>query len=266
MFKKKINLQQLDRIILNGDDIKIIDDTLKKYIDNNEQLKHKVREMPIKVSLKGLYVLESKDENIQFDKFNALLGKAKINNSEFKKHVNSMYYYELSKTMKISQLTENGDVQFTIVFDENVNVISFQTYHYLYSGKSVRELVIQLAKTILAQITWFIQYSQLMSYLNEESSIIKRQTHIKGYQPKKPTKKELEREARKRVSVSKPKVEYDYAQAQREGKTRPYNRIAESWRVEGHWRTYKKTGKRVFVKGHKKGIKGVETKGRDFTI
>ena len=266
MFNKKINLQQLDRIILKEDDVKTIDETLRKYIDNDEQLKEKVREIPLKVSLKGLYVLEQEVKDNQLEKLDSLLERAKMSKSELEKHVNSMYYYELDKNMKISQLSKDGEIQFTIVFDENLSVVSLQTYHRLYSGESVKEHVIKLAKTNLAQILWFIQYSQLMVHLNEESSIIKRQAHIKGYQPKKPTKKEREREARKRVSVSKPKVDYDYTEAQREGETRSYNRIAESWRVDGHWRTYKKSGKRVFVKGHKKGIKGAETKGRDFTI
>lgn len=266
MFNKKINLQQLDRIILKENDVKTIDETLRKYIDNNEQLKDKVREVPLKVSLKGLYILEQKIEDGQLEKYSSLLEKAKMDKKELMNHIDNMYYYELDKTMKISQLSKDGEIQFTVVFDENLNVVSFQAYHRLYSGQSAREHVINLAKTNLAQILWFIQYSQLMTHLNEESSIIKRQTYIKGYQPKKLTKKEREREARKRVSVSKPKMDYDYNEAKREGAKRSYERLTESWKVDGHWRTYKKSGKRVFVKGHKKGNLEAETKGRDFTI
>ena len=46
---------------------------------------------------------------------------------------------------------------------------------------------------------------------------------------------------------------------------RDYNRVAESWRVRGHWRQYK-SGKKVWIEEHTKGKKEVEQDTQEYKI
>ena len=270
---KKINLQQLDRIILKESDIKLIDNTLKKYIDNKPKLEKKVSEMPIKVSLKGVYELKLNEENLN-PTMERAMELAKRKNANISDFLTQVFYYEFdfeNGFVKLGEIDEKGIAFYIVKHDLEMNYIETQIFDKgirkaINNKIDVKTSLQKVAKSMLAQITSFIKYSQLMAYLNEESAIIKRQTHIKGYQPKKLTKKQREREARKRVSVSKPKVEYSYNEAERESGKRPYERVVESWEVEGHWRTYKKSGKRVFVKGYKKGCGNTSAKRKDFTV
>lgn len=68
------------------------------------------------------------------------------------------------------------------------------------------------------------------------------------------------------VKLSKGKAIYKYDEIDSEysnDNKRTYSRQTESWSVRGHYRTLK-SGKRVWIKGYKKG--NGDTKGKDYTI
>ena len=266
MFSKKVNLKQLDRIILKEKDLKIIDDKLRSFLSNNTSLVNKVKEMDLKVSPKGTYELKF-DEDTENDIIAKMIVLAKKNkNLNMDEILTQFFYYDFEgKELKVGELDREGNLYYLTRYDSNLNYLGTQVFKKDFSGHADIQFK-AVTENILLQITNFMRYSQLMDFLNKESALIKKQTYIRGFQPKKPTKKEREREARKRVSVSKPKVDYDYNEAEREGEKRSYERVTESWEVGGHWRTYKKSGKRVFVKGYKKGIGSVNKKGKDFTL
>ncbi len=47
---------------------------------------------------------------------------------------------------------------------------------------------------------------------------------------------------------------------------RPYERHAKTWGVTGHWREYKKSGKRVWIASYTKGDKNAEKEPRTFKL
>lgn len=49
-------------------------------------------------------------------------------------------------------------------------------------------------------------------------------------------------------------------------RTGEYERHTISWKVRGHWREYKKTGKRVWIKEYKKGKKDENIQGKQYKL
>lgn len=277
MFINKIRVNQLDRIILDTHDIDVMNAKLDKYTKDNEKVRNEVIEIETNISYKGVLQLNfTMGELLTSEKgigtLKGMLDKAKINQS---------FYYDMESIVKPTEKTRfkigevnvnTGILDYLITFDENLEVLNLTYYNKVYKEKIPSTLgndkIIMLSKGMIAHVFTFIMYTKLMKYLNEDNKIYKKQTYIKSTTHEKKTKKEIEREERrKRLSVSKPKVEYDYSSAIQSGDTRSYERKVDTWEVVGHWRTYKKTGKRVFVRGYKKGNKDSDNRiGKDFII
>lgn len=265
MFNSRIKTSVLDKIILNSKDIETITEAIEKLI-GNPVLASQVKSTPISLKLKGLIEVTNDLRGVN-EKMESILSGKGLNLSEHK----TTFYYDLEgASIRVGEVnTETETLKFLFTLDEKMEVKSKVLYDDTYKRKSNELLpnLIDLSRAMLLNALNFYQYTQLMTYLKQENAIYKKQTQIKQGKPKGMTKKEREREERrKRIRVSKPKVNYDYEEAQREGEKRGYERHTEEWEVSGHWRFYKKSGKRVFVKGYKKGNGEPKQVGKDFTI
>lgn len=248
LFFNRINTSVLDRIVVTVDDIEKMNSTLA-VVEKNKKLEKELREMELPFDTKGILHCE----------MDIPLGK----HSKTKSAVEFYYNINHSKGFELCDLDNDGNIQYRVILDINNNLKNNEVKIFrkqLMSEEAIIKSAIQFASIIME----FFRYAQYMSYKKQEIPMYIKRTKVKSNSNKIKSKNSSQKNNRAVVSVSKPKKVYDYEQAEREGDKRSYERHAESWEVVGHWREYKKTGKRVFVKGHKKG--SGKKKGKDYTV
>lgn len=239
MLFNRINVDALDRIIIREDDIKRIGEVID-IINNSPSLNEELTRLEYPFSEKGIISYKSNLKNSPTIDF----------------------YYSLKNegAVELSEIDGNGNILFRISLDVHLNPISVQR---LKKNEFVSDdYMTDVARRTVILLVDFMKYTQFMNYTKQKNPIIIKRAVVNGSSQNGSEKHT--NDARSTVSVSKPKKVYDYEQAEREGEKRSYERQAESWEVAGHWRHYKKSDKRVFVKGHKKG-EGIK-KGKDYTI
>lgn len=252
LFQTRINTSVLDRILVNQKSVEIIDGKIQKYIvgANNTFIKE-VMDTETSLQMKGILVIEEL----------------------YDKGLNSGMYYSIDKdTVTIAEL-EGDTMTFKAVLtygSVEIELKSFVVYKKSYKLKNEQALHIlkETAKRTVRMIFDFYRYTQLVTYLKTENKVVIKRASINSSKGK--TKKELQREAReyarKRVKLSDDKKVYDYSESAREGDVRKYERHTDKWESRGYWKTMKKSGKRVWVKGSVKGDKMGERKAKDFTV
>lgn len=247
MIFNRINMSALDRLILTDKDIKTITGVLEE-LTKDKTLLEKVMESDMPFDTKGVL----KYEVTSFEHISKLLGETPT----------GQFYFNLSnpKGMELTELDDEGNMLYRVVFDPNSGAHETHAFKKL-KRMSEREMV-EIMKHMLLAILDFFRYSQYVNYIKQDNPIVIKRANINQNSQK--TARKTTRADRTVVSVSKPKKVYDYEQAERDGEKRSYERQAESWEVAGHWRQYKKSGKRVFVKGYRKG-EGIK-KGKDYTV
>lgn len=235
MLFNRINTDALDRIIINVDDTKKISEVIN-IIYNDITLNKKLMDVESTFDDKGIITYVS-SPTVSF-------------------------YYNLKNkgVVELSEVDDNGKISFRVTFDTQLNPINIQRFenNLMLSDKYIAEI----SRATVILLVDFMKYAQYMSYMKQENPIVIKRAAINN--TNKSSNGNHANGVRSTVSVSKPKKIYDYEQADRKGDKRSYERHTGSWEVAGHWRHYKKSGKKVFVKGHKKG-KGVK-KGKDYTI
>lgn len=245
LFFNRINKNVLDRIVVTVDDIERMSNTLDA-VEKDKELVKELKELELPFDTKGILHCEM---NVPFTKT--------ISKVEFYYNINH------SKGFELCDLDSEGNIQYRVILDINNNLKNNEVKVFrkqLMSEKAIIESAIQFASVIMD----FFRYAQYMSYKKQDIPMYIKRTKVKSSSNKSQHNKVAQKDNRAIVSVSKPKKVYDYDQAEREGEKRSYERHIESWEVAGHWREYKKTGKRVFVKGYKKG--SGKKKGKDYVI
>lgn len=245
MIFNRVNISALDRIVLTSEDVIKINEKLDELMANPSIVKS-VMEADIPFDTKGIVSYELMG-------LKKLLGKdASI----------TQFYFNLAnpKGIEITEIDNEGNMLYRVILDTSGE--KYETQVFKKREGFSESNILDMSKQIALMLLDFMKYTQYIGYLKQNNPVIIRRSTVKQSSQTsidKPTKS-----GRAVVSVSKPKRIYDYEQAEREGEKRPYERKAESWEVAGHWREYKKTGKRVFIKGHRRG-EGVK-KGKDYTV
>lgn len=245
MLFNRINVSALDRIIINSKDVIKIKEAIDTILKNPE-LKEKIMELDLPFDTKGIISYE-----VTSHKLSKVLGR-----------LNANFYFNLAnpKGLEINGIEEDGTLLYRVILDVQADKYEYKAFQ---KNNSLDEhTAIEMAKRVALVLLDFMKYTQYMGYMKQNSTIVVKRAVVKNKSQgttKKPTK-----DNRAVVSVSKPKKIYNYEEAQREGEKRNYERHTESWEVVGHWRHYKKSDKRVFVKGYKKG-EG-KKKGKDYTV
>lgn len=239
MIFNKINVNALDRIIIHESDANKFNE-VNKILNDNPALNKIIMDLDTPFGEKGIitYIPNTKN-SLQVDFF---------------------FNFQNRNRMELSEIDGEGKINFRVSLDAHLNLIDLK--RFVGIARLSDEYISELAKRTVILLVDFMKYAQYMNYTKQNNPIV-----IKRAVIKKSTQNSTEKsvkDTRSTVSVSKPKKVYDYEGAEREGDKRQYERQAESWEVTGHWRHYKKTDKRVFVKGYKKG-EGTK-KGKDYTV
>ena len=255
LFHNRINTNILDRIIVNQKSVELVDNTIQKYlVGAEESFLDNVMKTETSLQLKGIFVIEE------------LLKMSKSS---------GMYYSIGNNEVTVAEL-EGDTMTFKAVLTYGgleINIKSFVFYKESYKRQSVQSqhILKETAKRTVGMIFDFYRYTQLMTYLKQESRVIVKRASINT--PKGKTKKELQREARelarRKVSVSQDKRVYDYSEATREGEKRGYERHTESWYSRGYWRRKSKNDDtKIWVEGKEKKAQSGDGKktGKDFTV
>lgn len=245
MLFNKINTSVLDRIIINSKDVVKIQNVIN-IILKKPSLKEKIMHLDLPFDTKGIISYE-----VTNHKLSKVLGR-----------LDAHFYFNLAnpKGLEINGIEKDGTLLYRVILD--VENDSYEYKAFKKDNNLDEKSAIEMSKRVALVLLDFMKYTQYMGYMKQNNPIVVKRANInKGSNntPKKATKKE-----RAVVNVSKPKKVYDYEEAEREGEKRSYERQAESWEVAGHWRHYKKSDKRVYVKGHKKG-EGTK-KGKDYRL
>lgn len=103
--------------------------------------------------------------------------------------------------------------------------------------------------TITAQLT-ALMVSDVLQYISNAPQHVKETKEKKVINKKQKSKKSSKNNKSRQVKINTVKYTFDFSE---EYEKRHYERSAESWSVRGHWRIYKDTGKRVWIKPHVKG-------------
>ncbi len=169
-------------------------------------------------------------------------------------------------------ITENQNYRDVIIHPDDSNpfgsiiVKDLIKSHPNKSTKKLSKKIDQLQVSEIKTIMDFV-FNSIHSVLNrveykEKGSALKKS---KGR-----TKQMLvNRDKRTGVSVSLTKLRtiiYENQQEDEKGSSHSFVRHAKNWTVRGHWRTYKKSGKKVWVKAHVKGNISKDVKGKSYQL
>ncbi|MFJ7982312.1 hypothetical protein ACIQ1D_18800 [Lysinibacillus xylanilyticus] len=248
IFGTKINTSVLDRILISDKQTVAIQKKVDKFM-KDEILLNDVMEAEMPLNPKGILVMRAID----------LEKKLKLKN-EIVNH----FYFNIEKGIEIAEIDTDGNMKYKVVFESLRG--AYKVFVFDKKTRILESEIVEVAKHIGNVVLDFFRYTKFVNYLNQENMVVVRRAKAnkKESKNKHNDKNKNDNSARNVVSVSKPKKVYDYIETTNEEEKRSYERKAESWGVAGHWREYKKSGKRVFVKAHKKG-EGT-TKGKDYTV
>lgn len=240
----RINIETLDRILITDSQTVEIRNKVNEFMED-KLLLDRVKGVKMPLNHKGVLVIRAVDLEKQL---------------KLKTELVNHFYYNLENGIEIAELDEKGNMKFKVIFE----TLSSKGKLFIYDKKlkSSKNNLTEIAQHIGHVTLDFMRYTNFVNYLKQDNMIVVKRAYVnnKSRNVLSDTKSPL----RAVVSVSKPKKVYDYEEAQREGETRSYERQAEAWEVAGHWRHYKKSGKSVFVKGHRKG-EGTK-KGKDYKL
>lgn len=239
----KVNTSALDRVMITNEDAEVIRNEIDKMMKDKALVK-KVMESDIPLDLKGVVSYQDKE-------YSKMMKKVAL----------VEFYYDCSNpvAIELTEIDKDGNMIYRVKLDVVNDKYDTRIFRKTHMKK---DEMIDVAKFITMQLLDFMKYAQLINYVKLSNPIIVNRAITRkkvSNHSNKPKKK-----SRTVVSISKPKRIYDYGSAELDGDKRSYERQAESWEVMGHWRHYKKTDKRVFVKGYKKG-EGAK-KGKDFRV
>lgn len=94
----------------------------------------------------------------------------------------------------------------------------------------------------------FLIVSDVFQYITNREQYVKSREEVS--QVRKPVKKKRKTGNRKARYVKIKTTRYEVSNTPQQ---RTYERHMNAWSVRGHWRYYKKTGKRVWIQGHTRG-------------
>jgi len=226
VLRNRINKLYYDRIILDDKDLKEIDGYLNK-INLSEQERN-----PLSIT-EGVVTLNMMNQTLDY-----------------------YFKFESDYTTLIVGLDDSGEEMFKGRVSIGKHDLNIHVIKAIMNHNFTKNAIKSYYKYVLD----FLMYTHLNQ--NTTKKIIKKNPLLSvGNSSKRSSKKQ-----RSIVSVSKGKTVYEYEakdEKQIDTNKREYQRHTESWRVRGHYRTYK-SGKKVWIKPQVRG-KG-KTKGKDYTI
>lgn len=98
---------------------------------------------------------------------------------------------------------------------------------------------------------------ELFAYISNvtENIIEKKISKSVKKKPKKKTGSKKPKQRQVRISVTRYEIDFERSES-----SQKYQRHTDAWTVRGHWRYYKKTGKKVWIKPYKKGQGEIDKK------
>lgn len=122
--------------------------------------------------------------------------------------------------------------------------------------KAPKEVIEESAKSC------FLILFDILQYISNAPQFVKEVKEVRNVVKKQKSKKSSKNNKTRQVKISTTRYTFDYSE---EHAKRMYERSAELWSVRGHWRYYKSTGKRVWIKPHVKGT-GENIEAKEYRI
>lgn len=152
-----------------------------------------------------------------------------------------------------NETTNENEMSFDVEFVDN----DFKFSNIKHEFKHIsQDRVIKSCEMIVSL------HLTVLFYMTNAPQIVKETRETKYITKKQKSKKSSKNNSTRRVKIQTVKYTFDYSEG---SEKRNYERSAELWTVRGHYRYYKKTGKRVWVKPYVKG-EGENLEGKEYTL
>jgi hypothetical protein len=227
----KVNFDKLDKIYLNGKDV-------EKIMEWDRLNHHKFDSISLPLE-EGIISIEDYHEKLKFHHTTWTYFKIEEDGILFKQYDGSDGFEMIS--FKISGSEGDGENFTDYVKDIKSNI--------KIASKETVKKQIQLS----AHLCFCV-----FQYMTNVSNNVVEQKETKTIKKKQKNKKYSGNNKNRYVKIST--IRYTFDHTDNEGDSKHYDRHAHSWTVRGHWRYYKKSGKRVWIKPHKKGAGEIEPK------
>ncbi len=218
--------EKLDKIIATEKDVIKIYEWNKQHKDSIDFVGFPLNE--------GLFIVEQELNEYKGIKINEKLRQGT--------------YFKIDENGLKIKLYDMKDLKEILSFE--VDVVKSEVQYkniesYLINRISKKEITHTMEATLS---TLFEVFAYMMNVESEVIEITESRNVVKkSSNKKKKSKNKVVKVVSKKYIFSKEN------ENQQEHEKRDYNRHSESWSVRGHWRFYKKTGKRVWVSPHVKG-------------
>lgn len=197
------------------------------------------------------YAKVSKWNNENRDKFTALdvpLSEGLIYNSHYMEEYDAtliqITYFHFDEDRILFRIFDEKDMSEVMSFE--MNMVDDEP---ISNMKMFGDIASKKHYTITAQLTIML-VTDVLQYISNAPQHVKETKETKVINKKQKSKKSSKNNKSRQVKINTVKYTFDFSE---EYAKRHYERSAESWSVRGHWRIYKGTGKRVWIKPHVKG-------------
>lgn len=222
-----MNIEKLDRIVLTYEQY----ESINKWVEEHKPDKF---ELPFNEALLILQGIEGwgvkADLGIHF--------KAEENgNAHFK-------------------VFDMSDMHTLVSFNADEDLITSQRFKITSHGGGGDKTAQGMATSI------FLITKDIFSYITNSPQTVVTEQELRQIKKTQKSKKKTSNNKNRYVKIKTTKYTFDFERG--DADKREYERKADAWTVRGHWRHIKKSGKMVWIKGHKKG--SGETEGKIYKL